>query len=142
MIKYFVTFYSPGTFVSEEDEHEIDSWDVKEAVKLSKDITQRYGAKPYGFRFSVRSRGPNDLDSKVTKTSGMYYLGGEVFTLEQIKARNNPKDQILIDNMRFNNIKRIVENRNSYLFTGALDDDDVVLDMNEFKTKKKVNLRK
>lgn len=58
----------------------------------------------------------------------MYYLGGEILTLQQIKDRENPKDRILITNMECNGWGRIIENRNSWLITQPLRDGDIVLD--------------
>lgn len=141
MKKHFVTFYSPGTFVSETSEEPIDSWDVDTAVEMSTQICERYGARPYGFIFSTRERGPNDLDSKVTKTSNLYYLGGEVLTLAQVRERKDPNDKILISNMEINHWDKIVINTNSYRFTGALEKDDVVIDMSKYRKPKKVRLR-
>lgn len=123
MEQHFVEFLSPGTFFSESSEKQIDSWDVKKAKKFAKNITERYGAKPYGFRFKTRSRTDADLDSKVTAVSGMYYLGGDILSYDDVKNRNDPKDDILLSNMRNNRYKFIIENRNSYLFTGAFDPD-------------------
>lgn len=128
MKKHFVTFYSPGTFVAEYTEKPIAKWDTKIAMKMADAITERYNATPYGFRFSTRSRGPDDLDSKVTETSNMYYLGGRVETLEQVEARNDPKEEILRSNMRGNGYDRIIINDNSWRWTQPLDKKDVVLD--------------
>lgn len=128
MKKHFVEFLSPGTFVSESDMREIDSWDIEEAKKMAKKIKQRYGATPYGFRFVTRSREDNELDSRVTKTSSMYFLGGKVLTLADVKARNDEKDKTLIWNMEMNKYDRIIENTNSYKITLPLNEDDVVLD--------------
>jgi len=72
MKKNFVTFYSPGTFVSEETTKDIDSWNIQEAESMAESIKERHGAKPYGFRFTTRSRNDNELDNKVTDTSPMY----------------------------------------------------------------------
>lgn len=127
MEKHFVSFYSPGTFVSEETTKPIDAWDVEAAVLMASEIKERYGAKPYGFRFSTRSRSDADLDSKVIKSSGIYYLGGKVMTLAEVEARNDPKDRILLSNMRGNHYDRIVVNDNSWRFTAALNEGDVVL---------------
>ena len=69
MKKHFVTFYSPGTFVAEQTTKPIDSWDVELAVSMSGEIKERYGALPYGFQFSTRERGENDLDSHEVETS-------------------------------------------------------------------------
>lgn len=133
MEKNFVVFMSPGTFGSEQSEKPIDSWDVKTAVSLSKSIKERYDALPYGFYFVTHGRGPNDLDSKKIKSSGMYYLGGKVETYEEIVARNDPKEEILRSNMRCNGYKRIVTNTNSWKWTQPLQDEDTVLDMKDYE---------
>jgi len=125
--KHFVTFYSPGTFVAETSQKPIDSWDVETAVIMAADIKERYGATPYGFRFSTRARSADDLDSKEVAKSAMYYLGGRIETLAQVKARNDPKDRILISNMECNGYDRIVVNDNSWRWTQPLHADDVVL---------------
>jgi hypothetical protein len=126
--KHFVTFYSPGTFVSESTEKEIDSWDVEVAKEMARNFKKRHGATPYGFRFSTRERGENDLDSKTVAKSGMYFLGGKVRHLDFIILENNPDERILISNMKNNGWDRVVENCNSYKITQPLEKDDVVLD--------------
>jgi hypothetical protein len=126
--KHFVTFYSPGTFVAETTAKQIDSWDVNAAVEMAHKVTERYGATPYGFRFSTRTRGPDDLDSVESACSPMHYLGGKVETLDEVKARATDKDQMLIANMEGNGWNRIITNDNSWRFTQPLHDDDIVLD--------------
>lgn len=128
MKQHFVTFLSPGTFVHEETTKPIASWDTKEAVKMSEKIVERYGAKPFAFVFSTRERGDKDLDSKVTKRSGRYFLGGRVLTLAQVK-KEMPKESILIGNMECNKIARVVVNTNSWRSVQPLESDDVVLDV-------------
>ena len=59
---------------------------------MAHDVVERYGATPYAFRFSTRSRGGADLDSKESASSPLYHLGGRVETLEEVEARNDPKD--------------------------------------------------
>ena len=66
------------------------------ASSMAKKIKERHGATPFGFRFTTRQRRNDELDSKVVKTSCMYYLGGKVLTLDDIKKRNDPDDRILI----------------------------------------------
>lgn len=127
MQKHFVTFYSPGTFVHEETTRPIEEWNVEEAVEMSKSITERYGATPFGFQFTTRARKHDELDSKEIAESPMYYLGGEVLTLDDVKRRNDPDDKILISNMECNGWMRIVENNNSYRITLPLTAGDVVL---------------
>lgn|ERR1700680_3989765 len=131
MQRHFVTFLSPGTFVSEASELPIpiDSWNIDVAVKMAGDICERHGARPYGFRFTTRGRKDDQLDSEEIDRSGIYYLGGKVETAEEILARSDPKEEILRSNIRCNNYKRIITNTNSWRFTKALGDDDVVLDV-------------
>lgn len=128
MKKDFVVFYSPGSFVSETTEKEIDSWDVEKAKEMARSIKERHGATPYGFRFITRSRNDDELDSKVTQKSNMYYLGGKIRHLDFILLENNPDERILISNMKMNGWDRVIENCNSYKITQPLEKDDVVLD--------------
>jgi hypothetical protein len=137
MKKYFVTFYSPGSFVSESSTKELDiNWENKnhkqkaidKAVSMSKSITERYGAIPYGFRFSTRSRKANELDSKVTKSSNMYYLPHcKVETKEEIIQRNLPEEETLRWNMDINEYDRIVTTTKGWKATYPLEKNDVVL---------------
>ena len=128
MDKHFVTFYSPGTLMSEVSVKPIDAWDVEAATEMARSIMERHGATPYGFRFTTRSRGDDDLDSKVSKTSPTYFLGGRIETLEEVEARDDPNEKILRFNMRSNGWSRIVVNDNSWRVTQPLEDGDVVLD--------------
>jgi len=128
MQKHFVTFYSPGTFVAETSIKEIESWDVQAAQRMADSISERYGAKPYGFRFSTRSRGPDDLDSSTTATSPMYYLPHcKVETLAEVEARNDPKERILLSNMRGNGYDRIIVTTEGWKCAQPLLANDVVL---------------
>lgn len=115
--------------MSESTVEPIDSWDVDIAIEMARDVVERYNARPYGFRFLTRERSEQDLDSHISVTSGMYYLGGKIETREDVEARNDPAEEILRDNMRMNDISRIVVNTNSWRFTAALKDEDVVLDV-------------
>lgn len=124
---HFVTFFSPGTFVAETTEKPIASWDTDIAREMAKGIKERHGARPYGFQFTTRSRGPADLDSRVTAESCFYFLGGKVETLAEVKARATDADRILISNMECNGYDRIITNNNSYRWTQPLKATDVVL---------------
>ena len=128
MKKEFVAFYSPGSFVSETTEHEIESWGVGVATKMADEICERHGATPYGFVFFTRERGDDELNSKRTESSPFYFLGGKVETLQEVKDRKDPADECLIGNMECNDWGRVVTNTNSWKTTLPLEDDDVVLD--------------
>lgn len=126
MEKHFVTFYSPGTITAETSTKEIDAWDTAAACEMARGIKERYDAVPYGFRFSTRGRGPDDLDSKKIATSGFYYLGGKIETLAEVEARE--PGSILASNMRINRWDRVVTNNNSWRWTQPLRPDDTVLE--------------
>lgn len=129
MEKHFIVFYSPGTFVAEMDEQEIDSWDVDEACNRARNVKQRYGATPYGFKFVTWSRSNKDLDSKVSNKSGMYYLGGQIQTLEELEIKGDPKDRTLISNMKINGWNKVITNTNSYSWTQPFnEEEDMLLD--------------
>lgn len=128
MKAHFVTFYSPGTFVAEETTKPIESWDVDKAKKIAVGVSERYGAVPYGFQFTTRTREDSELDSRVTETSPMYFLGGKVETLAQVKARATYKDSSLVANMEGNGYDRIITNDNSWRWTQPFRPDDVVLE--------------
>ena len=127
MTKHFVTFYSPGTFMAEATTKEIASWDIKKAQRMAKSITERYGARPYAFRFTTRVRGPKDFESKQKKQSHLYYIGCKVETLAEVKARNDPKEAILISNMEGNKWDKIVRTVEGWRWTQPLHKGDVVL---------------
>jgi hypothetical protein len=127
MQKNFVCFKSAGTFFDEESTIEIDTWNINKAIEMSRSVKERYGATPFGFYFYTRAREDNELDSKVINKSNMYYLGGKIETLEDVKSRNDPDDRILISNMQNNNISRIIINSNSWKVTKPLEETDVVL---------------
>lgn len=129
MKQHFVEFLSPGTFVSESTQKPIASWDVDVAVAMATDISERHGARPYGFRFVTRGRNDDELDSKILNRSGIYYLGGTVRTADEVLAGTDPKEETLRFNVRVNEIKRVIVNDNSWRFTAGLNDDDVVLDV-------------
>ena len=96
---------------------------------MARGIKERYNARPYGFRFSTRERGPDDLDSKVTKESGVYYIGCKVETLAEVEKRNDPKEEILRSNMRCNGWKKIVTTTSGWRWTQQLGKGDKVLEV-------------
>lgn len=125
MKKHYVIYYSPGSFVAETDTIEIPSWNIEMAVKKSKEINQRHGAKPYGFRFHTKERKENDWEPKITKESGMYYLEGK---LCGIKDLDPVKHRILISNMKMNKWEYVVKTNNSYEWFQPFEDNDILLE--------------
>jgi len=126
--QHFVTFYSPATFVAEDTRKPIDAWDVEMARAMAAEITERHGARPYGFRFTTRGRSASDLDSREITKSPFYYIKGRVETLAQVKARNDPADRILIGNMERNGYGRVITTVEGWKWTQPLRADDIVLE--------------
>ena len=126
-IKCFVSFLSPGSFISEKTTIEIDDWCALKAEKMATEIRERHGAKPYGFYFTTRERKQTDFDSKEIERSGVFHMGGTVLSLAEVKSRDNEKDSILISNMECNEWSHIIENTNSYLHVSILNENDIVL---------------
>ena len=124
-MKHYVRFYSPGTFTAEMTVREVDSWNVEEAKRLAKDIVERHGAKPYGFKFFTDGK-PININK-----SCMYYLGGTIYSLEEVKEKF-PKEKILISNMEINNWDHVIENKNSYTAWLPFEEGDILLDMNDW----------
>jgi hypothetical protein len=131
--KHSVTFYSPGTLFDESTDKDIDKWDVDKAVEMARKVTERYNAKPFGFQFfteELKKQKNGETRYTVIKESKMYYLGGTILTLADIKARKDKKDDILISNMEGNDIKTIIQNDNSWRITRPFDSKkDVLLEV-------------
>ena len=130
MHKHFVTFYSPGTFMAETSDRLIASWDIAEAVRMSQDIKERYGATPYAFRFTTWGRKDDELDSREIERSPTYFLGGKIKTLEDVEATQ--PGTILARNMRTNGYARVITTTEGWRWTQPLNDRDVVLDMSQY----------
>lgn len=136
--KHYVTFYSPGTLMSETTTEPIRAWNRELAVAMSKTIVERYGARPFAFRFLTRleaepvrtDRGTMTVEPKETARSGLHFLGGTILTLSDVETRADPRDAILISNMRCNKIERVVENTNSWKSVTPFAPGDVVVDSN------------
>jgi hypothetical protein len=108
--RHYVTFYSPGTFVSETTIIEIDKWNTNEAIELSRNIKERHGATPYAFSFkTVTSDG---FDKTLKEKSGMYFLGGQILSYDDIP--DTSENRILRSNMKNNDYDYIIKNDNSW----------------------------
>ena len=107
-----VTFYSPGTMFPEETTRDIESEDPLEAVCMASTIVERHNAVPHSFRFTVWEKPEpiedREFEAKKLRSSGMYFIDGKVETLEEVEARHDPSEKILLSNMRNNDFSKIV----------------------------------
>ena len=65
---------------------------------------------------------------KTLAKGAMHFLGGKVETIEEIEARNDPKESILRSNMRGNGIALVVVNTNSYRSTHEFAGEHFIVD--------------
>jgi len=125
--KDYVTFYSPGTMVAETTRREVPSWSVAKVLKILPDIEERYGAKPYGFRFTTMKRGMRDFAPREVAQSNMYYVNCDVQTLEELEERGEKEERILLQNMKTNGWDKIVTTKSGWKWSHPLQDGDIVL---------------
>ena len=112
----FCNFVSPGTFFNEQTSVEVNSQDIVWACDEAKKINERYNAKPYGFIFR---------DGNGKYLSDFYYITGQIKKYEDIP--DTEENYILKGNMGRNN-PIIIENNNSFKFSGSFEESHVVLD--------------
>jgi hypothetical protein len=101
VIKHYVEFFYPGSFVSETSRKPVPERDVP--VDLP--------AGAYGYRFLSRSEVEHDGETLIGKDRNvgpMTYVG-EILTVADIKALNDGRDYYtLLANMRINRWDRVV----------------------------------
>lgn len=121
--KHYVIFYIPGTFVSEQTERKIGEWDTRSAMRLAQGITERHGAKPYGFRFETRIvaqdiddgyGGKLRVEPRAIKTSALHHIKATIESYDEVVARNSPREDTLRFNMRYNDIPFVAVTTNSF----------------------------
>lgn len=103
--KHFVKSYSPGFLLAEDTTQPVQSLaDIRTAVAL----VRKNDPHAYAFQMITRSRGDDELDSKQTFASGMYYLGGEVRSAADVEAENLPSEKILRSNIKCNGYTHVI----------------------------------
>lgn len=112
---------------AEMTEKPIAAWDIVTATEMAKTVSERHGARPYGFRFTTRERQEDWLTTKVVANSVFYFMSGKVETIEQVRQRNDPKERILLSNAEDNGHRRVIHITRGWSWTQPLDDGDVVL---------------
>jgi hypothetical protein len=123
----FVMFLSPGTFMAEQTEEEVEAWDVEAACRRANEIVERHRARPYGFLFITRGRSAKELNSREITRSPFYFINCRVETREEIEARNDPRESTVRANMRINDIKAIARPKSGWDGFFPIRDGDVVL---------------
>jgi len=136
MRKHYVDFLSPGTFVSEESSAPIEDWDTHKAAQMATHILERYGARPYAFRFrTMLTRDPLpdgegglfQVQPKEVAKSGLHFICGEVIRYDDIPDDDKAR-RILKANMRNTDCALAVETRNGYRHTAYYSSADCIVD--------------
>jgi hypothetical protein len=126
--KHFVNFLSPGGITNVvTSTFEIPSWDITLALEMSSKVVTRHKAKPYAFFFTTTQICTELNISQETAKSSLYYLGGKVETLEEIRRRNNPIESDMLSDMIENGWNRILINKETWKIVRPLEDEDIVL---------------
>ncbi|PZM08070.1 hypothetical protein CPY51_30470 [Rhizobium tubonense] len=123
MSKEYAVFLFNGSFTNTERPVQVPCRDVDRATEIAQQLTLQYGAPPFAFHFESRV---DSLDS-IGNRSGLYYLGGTIQTLAEIRAECNPSNQRMIWNLEARGIDKIVTNNCPCLACFPLRDEDQVL---------------
>lgn len=136
MRQHSVTFYSPGTFVSESTTKPIGEWETEQAMKMAGDVSERYGAKPFGFRFHTHivsgdvpdgEGGALKVQPREVAASSMHHINATVETFDDVEARGDEKESIMRSNMRCNGYPLVAITTNSFKSTQPFGVDDVLV---------------
>jgi len=134
--KHYVIFMSPGTFVTEVSERQIEDWNPAQAAAMAAGIVERYGAIPYGFHFETRLSAPPVTDGeggflevteRTVATSGTYFWG-RLETYDDVAARSLPDERILVDNMRDNDWWIVVVDHRRWKSTQPFTEESFLID--------------
>jgi len=135
--KVFAQFYSPGTFFAETSTMPLETGSIKEAVNLSKEVSERYGAKPYAFDIVTKlvaqpvddgEGGVIPMSTKEVERRGRFFIGGRLIRYEEM-VKVEGERSVIVSNMRGNGWPICIENVNSYKSTQPFKEDDAVVDL-------------
>lgn len=135
--RHKVEFISPGTAFSEISVREIqDRNDLLTAVEMSKTIVERYGARPYAFRFFTEIFHPPiddgeggllNVEPKRIDVSEWFFLGGTILKYEDTVNKDNERLTNVMWNMRLNKEPLAVETTNGWTHVAFFGADDCVV---------------
>lgn len=133
--RHVVVFESPGILFAEVSSRPIPKWDTTKAMRISEKIVERFGARPYAFRFETLLDAPPlddgrggklEVVPKVIKSSGRFFIMGTARKYDDIQPQEDGRDMtILRDNMRCNNWPLVVQTMNR---TQPFEKNDAIVD--------------
>jgi hypothetical protein len=99
---HFVSYYmlphdSPSAIVAL-----IDSWDVLSAIEHAVIVEERLGVFPdlFGFLTCECNEDDPSAEAVVVEQSNLYFLKGEIISLEELEARGGTDNEEFIEIMR------------------------------------------
>lgn len=114
-IKHMVTFWLPGSFFSEDTAAEIPERTIAAAVAVAPDAAyafQFFDSPVVDFEFDAERFAVLPVPQN---KSGTYYLGGQVYTLDEVKGML-PAENTLIGNMEGNGWPVVIKSPNGRWF--------------------------
>lgn len=120
---HFIKFHLPGDVVPTTLSPRIPSWDIPTAITLA---DARAILRPYAFQFVTLGRDHHALERREMAASQMYYLGGTVMDLEELRDMGTPLAVELAETMAKHNFTHVIRTRDGKL--RLLPPDAVVLD--------------
>lgn len=119
MIKHFIIYLMPGSFMSETSSREVLNWGVQDAIEAAPKNAFCFYFKTMEQKDGVWG-GPKEIDR-----SGTYFLGGEVFSYADIP--DTSKYHTLRSNMKSNGWDYVIKCRTGNYQPFASDKGDVLI---------------
>ena len=91
-----------GAFFSETDEFQFDT-DKCDINTIAKEVRKRYGKMAFGFRRCYYLHGEQKF-----RDEGWIYLSGDIESKDEVFKKNLPKEDILRNNMKFNDVPAVI----------------------------------
>jgi hypothetical protein len=105
------TFYEPGSLFAEEWSQEVSTRDPYEIAKLAPKRAFCFVLRDYVDKKTVVDGDTFEKTEPLGESTGRYYLGGSVYTIDEMKAKfGSDRDRrILISNMENNNWLKVIQ---------------------------------
>lgn len=136
MIKeYLILIHVPRVFLKREEEFiPVKELSIQKGKEICSEFEKKHKLIPMSFQFITEIYNGSVITeySDDTIFSGHYYLGGRVYTLEELEKINDPKYEILIRNMKLpifiEKTNKVIINTDTWKWSMPFYKGDIVLD--------------
>lgn len=109
----YVRFFYPGLMYNESTERYLGAKSTSVALQLAHQEASKLGIDPFAFQFITKCR--TSISESIIGTSEMHYLGGEIFTLNELKkAGPDPELDVVVSNMERNGLFLTIKIQGKY----------------------------